>query len=153
MTTIFVNPKERTRFLRFLMVGVIGAIVDFGIANLLIRIFHVQYVAAGATSFICAIISNFIWNRIWTYPDSRSKPIWQQLFQFALVNATGLLIRLPILRFVEPPLTKLFKLLPEKFLVLPADALGQNATLAIAVIIVLFWNFFVNRYWTYSDVK
>jgi putative flippase GtrA len=153
MTTIFINPRERTRFLRFLVVGVIGAIVDFGIANLLIRVFHVQYVAAGAISFICAIISNFIWNRIWTYPDSRSKPILRQLFQFALVNATGLLIRLPILRFIEPPMTKLFRLLPDKFLILPADALGQNATLAIAVIIVLFWNFFVNRYWTYSDVK
>jgi hypothetical protein len=32
-----------------------------------------------------------------------------------------------------------------------AVRLGQNLTLALAVIVVLFWNFFVNRIWTYSD--
>ena len=153
MTNIIINPRERTRFLRFLVVGVIGATVDFGIANILIRLFSVPYVLSGAISFICAILSNFFWNRIWTYPDSRSKPIVRQLIQFAFVNAIGLVIRLPILRFLEPVLTKLFKLLPDKYLFIPPDALGQNATLAIAVIIVLFWNFFVNRYWTYSDVQ
>ena len=31
-------------------------------------------------------------------------------------------------------------------------ALADNITLAIAVIIVMFWNFFANRYWTYNDV-
>jgi len=33
------------------------------------------------------------------------------------------------------------------------DFLAKNITLAIAVIIVMFWNFFVNRYITYSDVE
>ncbi len=153
MTVLFAKSRERTRFLRFLVVGTIGAVVDFGIANLLVRVFGVPYVLAGTISFICAILSNFIWNRLWTYPDSRSKPIIRQLIQFAIVSATGLVIRIPILRFLEPLITKLFQYLPEKYLFLPPDALGQNATLAIAVIIVLFWNFFVNRYWTYSDVQ
>lgn len=153
MTVLFVKSRERTRFFRFLVVGTIGAVVDFGIANLLIRVFGAPYVLSGAISFICAIFSNFIWNRLWTYPDSRSKPIIRQLIQFAIVSATGLVIRIPILRFLEPLITKLFLDLPENYLFLPPDALGQNATLAIAVIIVLFWNFFVNRYWTYSDVQ
>jgi putative flippase GtrA len=29
--------------------------------------------------------------------------------------------------------------------------LGRNFALALAVIIVLFWNFGINRIWTYSD--
>ena len=33
-----------------------------------------------------------------------------------------------------------------------AATLGGNLALAAAVIIVLFWNFFANRYWTYADV-
>jgi len=153
MTTIFFNPRERTRFLRFLAVGLIGAAVDFGIENLLHRVVGLPYVWSGAISFICAILSNFYWNRIWTYPDSRSKPIFSQLIQFAFVNVIGLAIRIPILNFVEPPLTRMFILLPDRYLVLPPDALGENITLAIAVGIVLFWNFFINRYWTYSDVE
>ena len=153
MTRFITNPRERTRFLRFLAVGVIGAVVDFGIENLLHRVFGLAYVWSGSISFICAVLSNFFWNRIWTYPDSRSKPIFRQLIQFAFVNAIGLLIRVPILRFLEPEITQAFRLLPGKYLFLPPDAMGENVTLAVAVGIVLFWNFFVNRYWTYSDVQ
>ena len=152
MTGILINPKERTRFFRFLVVGTFGAFVDFGIENLLHRVFGVPYVWAGTISFISAILSNFIWNRYWTYPDSRSKPIIGQLLQFSLVNVTGLVIRIPILKFLEPEITKLLFLLPDRYLFIPPDALGENVTLAIAVGIVLFWNFFINRYWTYSDV-
>ena len=153
MTSILVNSRERTRFFRFLVVGLIGAMVDFGVENLLHRLFGFPYVLAGAISFICAIFSNFYWNRVWTYPDSRSKPILRQLFQFTVVNVIGLAIRIPILRFLEPIVTRLFQMLPENRLFLPPDAMGENLTLAIAVLIVLFWNFFVNRYWTYSDVE
>lgn len=153
MTSIFTSSRERVRFSKFLVVGAVGAVVDFGIENLLHRWFGLPYVSAGAISFICAILSNFFWNRIWTYPDSRSKPVVQQLIQFAFVNAIGLLIRIPILRYVEPPMTKGFSLLPDRYLVMPPDILGENVTLALAVGIVLFWNFFINRYWTYSDVK
>ena len=153
MTGVLYNPKERTRFLRFLVVGIIGAVVDFGVENILHHIFGVPYVWAGTISFICAVMSNFTWNRYWTYPDSRSKPIISQLMQFTLVNITGLLIRIPILKFLEPVITNLFYRLPGQYLFLPPDVMGENVTLAIAVIIVLFWNFFVNRYWTYSDIK
>jgi putative flippase GtrA len=151
--SILVNPRERTRFFRFLVVGTIGAVVDFGIENLLHRFFGVPYVWAGAISFICAISSNFFWNRYWTYPDSRTKTILGQLFQFILVNVTGLVIRIPILHYLEPVITKLFRSVPGRFLIVPPDVLGENITLAFAVFIVLFWNFFINRYWTYSDVE
>jgi putative flippase GtrA len=29
---------------------------------------------------------------------------------------------------------------------------ARNATLALAVGIVMLWNFFVNRHWTYNDI-
>jgi putative flippase GtrA len=153
MTSILVNSRERTRFFRFLVVGLVGAMVDFGIENLLHRLLGFPYVLAGAISFICAVLSNFYWNRVWTYPDSRSKPIIRQLLQFTIVNVIGLAIRIPILRFLEPVITRLFQMLPKNRLILPPDVMGENLTLAIAVLIVLFWNFFINRYWTYSDVE
>ncbi len=153
MTVIVNDHKERTRFLRFLLVGLMGAAVDFGVANMLVRIFRAPYVLSGIISFICAILSNFYWNRKWTYPDSRSKAIIGQLVQFSIVSVIGLGIRVPILHYLEPEMTRLSYTLPNRYLILPADAIGQNVTLAIAVLIVLFWNFFINRYWTYSDVK
>ena len=153
MTSILTNSRERTRFLRFAVVGMIGAVIDFGVANLLVYVFLAPLVIAGTISFISAILSNFFWNRYWTYPDSRSKPITQQLIQFAVVNGLGLTIRIPILRWLEPVLNQLFSRFPFSLPIFSPDVMAKNLTLAVAVLIVMFWNFFVNRYWTYSDVE
>ncbi len=154
MTVLISNQRERNRFLRFAVVGVIGAVVDFGVANLLVIVFHAPLVLAGTISFILAILSNFTWNRYWTYPDSRSKPISHQLVQFSIVSVIGLAIRVPILKFVEPPMENLAARLGLQFLpYLSSKTIGDNLTLALAVVVVMFWNFFVNRYWTYSDVE
>lgn len=151
MASLVANSRERGRFIRFAVVGAIGAVVDFGTMNLMVSLFGATLVIAGTISFIAAIISNFIWNRYWTYPDSRTKPISWQLIQFTVVSVAGLLIRIPILTFVEPLAHHLLELTP---LSLPAiDFIAKNGTLALAVGIVMFWNFFINRYWTYNDVK
>jgi putative flippase GtrA len=153
MTTILTNPQERIRFLRFAVVGIIGAVIDFGVMNLLTRLFHFPLVLAGTISFIAAIISNFTWNRYWTYPDSRSKPMVRQLVTFSIVSVLGLAIRVPLLALLEPPAERLFASLPQLLPFFDANFYADNLVLAIAVIIVMFWNFFVNRYWTYNDVK
>ena len=142
---------ERTRFLKFMVVGVIGALVDFSTMNLLTRVLAMPLVSAGTISFVCAILSNFLWNRFWVYPDSRSRHPSRQLAMFFAVNLAGVAIRLPILHFVEPPLHALIdQASPVAWL--STDLLAKNLTLAIAVGIVMLWNFFANRYWTYNDV-
>lgn len=145
------NVKERERFLKFAVVGVIGAVIDFGVMNLFTQVGNMPLVPAGTISFICAIISNFIWNRYWTYPDSRSRPLARQLGMFFAVNIAGVAIRIPILHFVEPPFMSLMKSLRLNAPFSP-EFLAKNLTLALAVGIVMLWNFFVNRYWTYNDV-
>jgi len=149
--TAFTSRKEYVRFFRFAVVGVIGAIIDFGMMNLLTQKLDMPLVPAGTISFICAIISNFIWNRYWTYPESRSRQIVQQLAMFFLVNIAGMLIRVPILHFMEPPIQSFFSR-PSWEMPLEAEFLAKNFTLALAVGIVMLWNFFINRYWTYNDV-
>ena len=148
---ILKDSKERTRFLKFALVGTIGAAIDFGVMNLLSHFLDMPLVYAGTISFTCAVISNFIWNRFWTYPESRSRPLLNQLGMFFLVNAAGVAIRIPILHYGEPPLLGFFEGI---FHASPATAefYARNLTLAIAVGIVMLWNFFVNRYWTYSDI-
>jgi putative flippase GtrA len=153
VTVILTNPRERVRFLRFAAVGAVGAVVDFGVANLLVHLANAPLVLAGTISFIAAILSNFSWNRIWTYPDSRSKTLSRQLIEFSVVSVAGLIIRIPILTFLEPPLFHLFSTTPFFKTIITPDILADNFTLAVAVIIVMFWNFFANRYWTYGDVE
>jgi len=151
MTVFITNPQERTRFLKFLVVGMVGAAVDFGIMNLFSKLFNMTLVWAGTISFVCAILSNYLWNRIWTYPDSRSRPVIRQLTMFFMVNVAGLAIRLPILHFLEPPMRQALDRFSWTNPLTPV-LLGKNFTLVVAVGVVMLWNFFANRYWTYNDV-
>ncbi|HEY61195.1 MAG TPA: GtrA family protein [Anaerolineae bacterium] len=152
--SIIKNSRERKRFIRFAVVGAIGAFVDFGTFNLLSQVFHIDPVIASITSFITALTSNFIWNRYWTYPDSRTKAVSQQVFQFAVVNLIGLAIRTPIFF----GFSKLFLYFINRIKIFETfsisnEVFGNNVALAVAIIVVMFWNYFANRYWTYSDVN
>jgi len=148
---ILADRKERERFLKFAAVGAIGSVIDLGVMNLLTRIFNLQLVTAGSISFVCAVTSNFVFNRYWTYPDSRSRPLMHQLGMFFLVNTIGIAIRIPILHYVEPPLANVIANMVHLSFE-TADALAKNATLITAIGVVMMWNFFINRYWTYNDV-
>jgi putative flippase GtrA len=148
------DPRERTRFIRFAVVGTIGAVVDFGIFNLFSGMLGVHHVWASVFSFTAAVFSNFTWNRYWTYPDSRSKPLARQLIEFSVVNITGLSIRTPLFAVLSGPLESMFARLPFlPFSFLTPEFLGHNGALAFAVLVVMLWNYFINRYWTYNDVE
>ncbi len=172
---IGVSPKETERFFKFLVVGAIGFVVDFAVFNLLIGPFgawvepghwlydlltgfglshdfvtHLAPTLASTVSFTLAVISNFIWNRYWTYPDSRSKSRRRQFVMFLVVSTVGIFIRIPIVTILNPIFKEVLKTMP---LFAPyANRLAANMALAVAVLVVLFWNFFVNRFWTYNDV-
>jgi putative flippase GtrA len=149
------------RFWKFIAVGAIGAVVDFGIFNLLNGLLRLVSPISQAVSFSAAVTSNFLWNRRWTYADSRSKPLRRQALQFVLVNLVGLGVRTPIFVLIEPGMERaavvLLSVGQESLpaavhpLFPAAGLLGSNLALAVAVVVVLFWNFAVNRLWTYSD--
>ncbi|MBN1812425.1 MAG: GtrA family protein [Anaerolineae bacterium] len=159
MTTLVsrINKKEMTRFLKFAVVGGFGAIVDFVVLAVLERFVHPpasidtwwSSIAVGI-SLSTAIVSNFIWNRYWTYPDSRSKPIVRQFAQFYVINILAYIIRGPIM-LLETVfagwLGRWFAFGQET-----TATLGTYVAWALGVGIAMFWNFFVNRFITYSDV-
>lgn len=165
------KSKEVERFLKFAFVGVIGAIVDFGTllvmqATILKPVAPHQgtkVILATTIAFIVAVSSNFIWNRYWTYPDSRTRSIRRQLAQFFSINAVGWVMRTIWIRFTYLPIgvavTPLFlelmsRISPEY--VQSADTtekLGTITAQLCAIGIVMVWNFFANRYWTYNDIE
>ena len=146
------KKKEQGRFLRFATVGIIGAVIDFGTFNILTIAFHLVALVAQIISFSLAVLSNFVWNRYWTYPDSRNKTVSRQLFQFLFVSLIGLVIRTLIFTRLEDGLVWLSgQVIPGSFFISPT-VIGHNLSLATVIILIMFWNFFVNRFWTYNDV-
>jgi putative flippase GtrA len=153
------NRQELGRFIKFAIVGTIGTVVDFGVLNLLIQVAGFDKFWANTCSFSAAVVSNFTWNRLWTFPESRERPLLSQLGQFALVNVAGLVINQAIFLGLDRFVLGQAGVLAEPMSAL-ADvvgiahfALAYNLAKAIAIIVVLFWNFGVNRVWTYKGIK
>ena len=145
------SKRERIRFLKFSFVGMTGTVVDFGVMNLMRLVFDVPLVWAQVISFICAVINNFIWNRYWTYPESRSRDASKQLIQFFIINVIGILIRTPLVPWFDNRILSFLNSL-EITLPLKNMVISENLALAFSILIVTFWNFFANRYWTYNNI-
>ncbi len=145
-----IKKKELARFIRFGIVGTIGSIVDFGFLNLLTLVFNMPFLLSSVISFSLAVVNNFILNRIWTFSGSRKGPIVNQLLQFVLVSVVGLLIRTPLLAWLEKVLIPM----AEKYVpnLLTPTIVAHNVSLAIAIGVVLLWNYFANRFWTFKNV-
>jgi len=175
------DRKEMKRFSKFAIVGVMGFVIDFTVSNLLwvflpenfavpmpFGLEPISYIGfGGSMGFIAAVASNFVWNRYWTYPESRSKSVISQVLMFFGINIAGYIIRILILENITESviafLASLTGLMEFAINILSpvvgnvssagvALWAGKNVTLAISVILVMLWNFFVNRYLTYNDV-
>src|SRR3989304_6305421 len=149
---ILSSRREQKRFAKFAIVGAVGMAVDFLVFNLFFVGLGLAPVAASIVSFLAAVTSNFVLNRSWTFHDSRTKALRLQLAQYVLVNAVGLVIRTPIfaaLGGLLPPF------LDARQLPFGLDAtwLAHNLALAAAIGVILLWNYFVNRRWTFGDVE
>lgn len=153
------NSKEIVRFVKFAIVGAFGAVVDYSVLNLLIQLAGFPKLWANTCSFSVAVLSNFTWNRLWTFPESRERPITTQLAQFAIVNIIGLGINQLIFLSTDAYLLGEKGLLAGPVAVLAAMAglshytLAYNLAKAIAIGVVLFWNFGANRLWTYRGIR
>lgn len=135
------NPAEVVHFIKFAMVGTLGAIIDFAILNLFILVVGWPKVWSNTISFSVAVMSNFTWNRLWNFPESRQRPLSTQLPQFAMVNVIGLGINQIVFLSLDLLIfTPLF------------GVLGYNLAKAVAIVIVLFWNYGINRIWTYKGL-
>jgi putative flippase GtrA len=134
--------RELKRFGKFAVVGVSGFVVDFAVLNLLMVRFGLPAWQANICSFTVAVTNTFIWNRLWTFPESRQRPLSTQLAQFFLVNLVGLGIN--TLTFLGSHALIWGKAANPVW--------GYNLAKATASVVTLFWNFGANRLWTWRGL-
>jgi putative flippase GtrA len=102
-----------------------------------------------ALSFCVAVVSNFLWNYFWLYPEARNANQASKMSKFIIVSVAGLVIGIPVYGlalYVARGFVKAVKLSSLSF------NIAGNLALVCRVGVLLFWNFFVNRFWTYRDV-
>ncbi len=115
---------------KFCVVGAVGYLINLAVYDLLLHR-GVHYLVAATCSFLVAVTSNYIWNRVWTFREHRGH-VGIQGMRFFLVSLAALGANLLLLH------------------VLIADGgLGRLAAQAIAVVLVMPLNFVGNKLWSF----
>lgn len=127
-----------SRFLRFSVVGATGAIVDFGLLNLLHGALAWPLVLANTVSVSAAILNNYSWNRHWTFGDAVRERTGPQLMRFVLVSVVGLLLNTALVVWLSALTRRWFE-----------APWSYNLAKAVATMIVLAWSFTASRRWTF----
>ena len=89
--------SEKTRFLKFAIVGISGVIVNEGLLALCTEVYTIRVEIAGAIAIEASIISNFLLNNFWTWQDSHDKSFQKRLIQYHSVSIIAGLINYLIL--------------------------------------------------------
>ncbi len=127
------NPRVIRQFVKFAIVGAIGTCVDLGTLVILKEVVGLNVYLANFFSFSLAVVNNYSWNSHWTFAD-QEKEHRRQIVQFVIISVIGLILS-EILLFFFHDIMQLHYLI--------AKCLG--------ILVVLFWNFFANRFWTFKQ--
>jgi putative flippase GtrA len=137
------------QLIKFCVVGATSTVIDKGSLWVFLTIFPstVPWWVSQTLSFCLGVTNGFVWNRLWTFRargEGHSSGR-KQYVKFFASNSIGLMLNLSI--------TKLFLILitgkvlhqgnPEKIQVILASM--------CAIPIVVFWNFFAAKYWTFKS--
>ncbi|MBU1164117.1 GtrA family protein [Patescibacteria group bacterium] len=130
------------QFLYFTVVGASIAVVDFGLTFLLKDVFEINQYLSNTVALTTAIFSKFFLHRYWVFKeaaDSNKSKEHTKFIKFLLVNATGVLINNLVIYLLSS--VQLF------------DQYWFYVSKIIATAVVLLWNFFVNKFWTFKPHK
>ena len=122
------------QFVKFGIVGASGFVVNLAVFTLLERATPIaeqapHYTLNFSIAFLCGGLSNYFFNRIWTFRAQGHAVV--QGVQFLTVSAIALFVGLGVSHVVEPILG-------------PGHRTWLLGTLA-----GIFVNFFANKYWTF----
>jgi dolichol-phosphate mannosyltransferase len=123
-------------FIKFGVVGGIGTFINILILYLLTEKVGFYYLISAIFSFIVAMSSNFILNKIWTFKENLKLGLGKKYLQFSLVSVSALLVNLLFL-YVFTEIFGIYYIISQLF----------------AIGISLFINFFGNKFWTFSKNK
>jgi len=119
------------KFLKFIIVGFSGMIVDFSITILLKEKLKVNRYISNSAGFTIAASSNYLFNRYWTF-HSNNPNILIEYSTFFIISLIGLAINNLIIYLFEKKLKFYFA----KFL---------------AIMVTSLWNFTANYYLNFTQ--
>ena len=126
------KPDNWMQLFKFGLVGGSGYAVNLAVFALLTGAFGFHHIAAAIGAFAVAVISNFWWNRHWTFAAGHGHAGFQAA-RFFTVSLLGLGLNLALLELFVSGL---------ELAELPAQALAVALTMPV--------NFIGNKLWTFD---
>jgi putative flippase GtrA len=120
------------QFIKFLIVGISGLIIDFGLTYLFKEKIKLNKYLSNSIGFLAAGINNFILNRQWTYDGSNG----------------DILIQFPI--FISIVLVSLFVLNATVWVGINKLKLNFYLAKMIGIVIITFLNFYAHLHITFN---
>lgn len=95
------SRETQVRFLRFLTVGGVAALVQF--ATLAVYKRWLAPDIAFSCSFFCSTATHYLMNRFWALPSDR-RDAWRQLVEYLATAALSYLVNLTLFKLCHGPL-------------------------------------------------
>lgn len=128
-----IHRRGVRQFVKFGLVGLSSAVIDWGIYLALTRIFGVFYLMAKILSFSVALFNSYTWNRRWTFRSQDSAKL-RQFIKFLTISIVGVVLNSLIMYLAVEHLKV-------------SDIYG----LFLASAIVMIWNFLANKFYTFRS--
>lgn len=121
---------------KFVLVGALNTMIDFGVLNLLMLIFKIYagafYSVFVGISFIVASVNSYFWNKHWTFVQRKEVFHSKEYLKLLIILTGGLFLHVVIASFVVNIIGPQFGMTSE---------LWANVGKFVAVLIAWIWNF------------
>jgi putative flippase GtrA len=153
----FLNNPHIRQFIKFCIVGASSSAVMFAILNLCHYVLHLGLFQSLTAAFLLSVANGFVWNRRWTFKKARGNAAHDQGVKFLAVNIVGYVLNTTIVvlivaHFSAPgaPIMTVFEHIISGTGKAVYPKLVVNGAQAGAICIVVWWNYFANRFWAFK---
>lgn len=126
--------KFYKKIIKYILVGLSAITIDLIVMISLVELLIWQAPLAASAGFVLSASSSFFLHKFWTFRD-RSRDYWRQYSQFVLTALVGLVINYYLMTW------------------LISIGLHYISSRLIAIVIIFFWNFFINSWWAFKPTN
>ena len=128
---------------KFVEVGILNTVIDFGILNLLIWLTGITSGLAiaplNAFSFLCATTNSYFWNKFWTFKKAGTAT-GKEFTQFLIISAIGIGINTGIVVAGTSLISPFFGM---------SAGAWANVMKLLATFVSMTWNFLGYKLWVF----
>lgn len=129
------------QLVKFGIVGVIAFLIDWGILNLLVGVFHMHNVVSGTISFLISLAFNYVASMKYVFTHRDDMARWMEILIFFIAAAAGLFMNDVIIWLST------YGMNHDAYISQHAEyLLRTNVGKLIATVVVSVWNFVIRKW-------